>query len=187
MAGRPLGTTGPRPERTAVVTWKPIHDQVVMLYLAGYGNIEIGTALGLTPEHVGQLILDPRARALIQKGRNSIVNGVMQEIDTKLVGLARKSLDNLERTVNAVIPVRHPAKRHQDKVGVDLLKMIGYGSESGSARGQDSGSQMSPEAIDRLSRALERSEKVRQIIVQQPEDGKEIEEAVVIESKVANG
>lgn len=171
--GRPIGTTGERPEKQAVVTWKPIHEQVVMLHLAGYINTEIAEITGYTPTRVAALLLDPRARELIEEGRKAVVEKLLDNIDGRLVQLATRSLDNLEKTVNADIAVKHRAKVHQDKVGMKLLEMIGYGGSNNrqgvSGGGDPTGNALPVEVAERLTRALERSERVQQIDIKQKE------------------
>lgn len=177
--GRPIGSTGPRKSREVVQVLKPKHDRFIMLHIAGYSNIEISTITGDTPEYVGQVLLDPKSQDLIQEARTRVRGNLMDSIEDKLVVLAHKSVDNLAKTVNAEIPVRHPMKRHQDKVGLDLLTKLGYGLKSNDEIRRNT---ISQESIDRLAKALEGADRVGGIEITSGQ-GIEIQEAIVVNTK----
>lgn len=142
---------------------KPSHEQIILLHLSGLKNVDIATALGISDQTVSNILGDEKAMELIAVGKENIKKNLLAGIDDKLVLLAHKSLSNLEKTVNADIPVKHRAKIHQDRVGVDLLKMLGYGE--GPKEDSDKKT-ITPELANRLTTALERAEKVREIVIE---------------------
>lgn len=160
--GRPKGATGPAKAKERVQKFTPRRDQVVLLHLSGMSHGDIAKLTRYTPQRVYELLTDPIAVKLIEEGRAKIISGMLQNIDGRLVQLANRSLDNIQKTVDAKISALHPAKRHQDKLGIDLLRMIGYGE---SRANTDQGGSLTNEMADRLSRALERSDRVQGIDV----------------------
>jgi hypothetical protein len=177
--GRPIGSTGPREPEEAVQVFKPHHEVMVLLHVAGKKNYEIAEIVGCDKQTVSNILGDPKAIALIAEARGQLKAGFLSNIGMRVMVLANRSLDNLEKTVNANIPVRHPSKRHQDKVGLELLKMIGYGETTGG----DAASNISRAVAERLTIALEKANQVREIVVSE-----HIQEAVIVsEKKVANG
>lgn len=161
--GRPLGSTGVPEVREVVQEWKPIHDQVVMLHLARYSHKEIAEVVGFTPEYVGQLLRTPQATQLIEDARQRFKESMVVDIETEMLELAKKSLKNLRKTIEKDIPVHHPAKRHQDNIGIKMLQSLGYGTGSGPAKA-DKGT-ASEETLQRLTRALEKSNEGRGIVI----------------------
>lgn len=139
-----------------------MHEQIILLHLANLKNNDIAEALGCSEQTVSNILGDEKAMELIAAGVENIRRNLTTKIDNKLLMLASKSIDNLEKTVNADIPVRHRAKIHQDKIGVDLLKMLGYGEQ----QKEETKNNITPELANRLTNALERAEKVREIVVE---------------------
>lgn len=160
---------GPRVPKEMVQTLKPKHENIILLHLAGLKNVEIAATLGITAQTVSNILGDEKAVELIEAGRDNIRKNLTTAMEDKLLVLANKSLDNLQKTVEADISVKHRAKVHQDRVGVDLLKLMGYGEKKND---NAVANPITNEIANRLASALERAETVREI---------EIEEAEVIE------
>lgn len=165
--GRSKGSTGPsRGHLAPIQNWKVRHDKIVLLHLAGLSNKEIAAALDLTEQRVSQVLQDPLAKQIIAAGRDAIRKKLLSDVEDRIVHLAHRSLENIEETVNAEISPLHPMKRHQDKLGLELLSMIGYHRAPAPT---PAGPSVPAEVFERLTRALERSERVREEIVLEAE------------------
>lgn len=156
------GSKKPGARTHQVQTFKPKHDQIVMLHLAGYDNREIKEMTGICETTVSSILNHPQALALIEAGRQRMRENLLQSIDDRLLGLASRSVENLEKTLNSVPKLGTTQKRHQDRVSLDVLGMIGYGKPKAN---ENSGRALSDAMAEKLSNALEKAQKVQEIQV----------------------
>lgn len=154
----------------AVAKWKPVHDTVLALHMAGYAHKSIAAIVGLSPSHVTDLINDPRAQKAVQKIRKRLFENQLRNLEGKLTMLGDAAVGNLRKTVNADIAPKSKAKKHQDRVSMDVLDMIGVGQDG---RGDD-GMKLTKEASERLADAMEKADEAEQtheIEMEPSEDG----------------
>lgn len=159
MSGQALS-----PEKELVVeNWKPAHDRVLLLYIAGYQIKDVAEVTGYCREHVGELLKDPRAQKRIDRMRERMYDQLEDDISMKLEMLGAEAVDNIRRTLVADHKPGTKAKKHQDKMSFDLLDRIGHGKSNGSSEGGGTGSvELSEEDAGRLVEALEKSKKARE-------------------------
>lgn len=158
--------------------WKPKHDQVVSLHLAGYSNIRIGQIIDYTPEYVSAILCDPRALAAVMEFQRRIRDRSIEDIENYIVELAEKSIRNIAVTVEHEFDPGSKGKEHQDAVGFKLLACLGYdGQRRGEQRVQPI--QMSREMEERLVNAMEKTREVDMLIAE-AEEVEVLEDAATI-------
>lgn len=163
-------------EDLALQNWKPIHDKIVALALAGYSNNSIAAIVGYSHVRVCQILKDPRAEAAIKALQSRMFDKFHERIEGKLLMLGERAVENIGVTINAEIAPATKAKRHQDNVSFKLLDTLGYGSKQDLNRGNDGGIQLTPEASDRIATAIEKANEAQRII-EQAEEVEIVEEA----------
>jgi hypothetical protein len=146
--------------------WSFSHEEIVYLHLLKRSNLEIAEMTGYTPARISQILLDPQAKALIESAKQGFREKMFNEIGDRIAMLANLSLDNIEATVNAPFVPGTRAKEHQDKLGLELLSIIGYGKKSGTGANvtpnkSEDEPRFTKEGEDRLIRAIERSDEAR--------------------------
>lgn len=146
-----------------IQNWKPRHDIVVALHCSGDTNIEIAEKTGYTEVRVSQILNDPQARERIRRFQKRIEQKMHEDIGGSVLKLAQKSLRNISKTVDADIPVSAvSAKKHQDKVGLELLGIVGYTKNSEGKRG-DARPALDRDIQERLVSAVEKSEEAKRL------------------------
>ncbi len=145
-----------------IVQWKPIHDQIVALHIAGYGCDAIGTIVGRSKGNVAAVLKDPRAKKATAIARKHTYGSIMNAVGDRMVALGEKAVDNIADTINAElhdedgkVAVGSKAKTHQDNVSFALLERIGFGrnqKEEG-----DNGLKLSPETEKKLVEGIEKA------------------------------
>lgn len=138
--------------------WKPRHNQVLSLHLAGYKNTEIAAILDYSEEHISRVLNDPRARAAIAEIQHRQFKNVRMRLEQKLAKLGEEAVENLAETITANIKAGTPAKKHQDKMSWELYDRI-FGAEDDQ---EPDGPTFSPETEQRLAEALEESQMIRE-------------------------
>ena len=142
--------------------WKPIHDQMIALHIAGYNIDAIAKALNRARNTVAGVIHDPRAQKAIEFSRKRTFSTIMTAVDDQMVVLGVKAIDNIAETINT--PVRDSegapaigtrAKIHQDNISFELLTRIGFGK--GNQPEEAGGLRLSPETEKKLVAGIERA------------------------------
>lgn len=183
--GRPMGMSNGEGKTPSLADPKPIHDYMLLLHMAGRTNVEIGEILGVTETRVSQVLRSDWAKKRIEHLRENVQANLMGSIDAQLVELAHRSIENIRKTVEAPISYLHPMKKHQDKLGMELLQGVGFLK---SADRDDSGRlSFGEDAAARLSRAIERANFIRAKREVEPEV--EEQETVLVdeEREIASG
>lgn len=147
--------------------WKPVHDKIVGLHLAGWRNVDIAEALDITPITVTRVLADPKGRAIIEGTQKKMREKMRHNIEDALLELSETSVRNIAKTVNEDIPVMSKQKVHQDNVGFRLLAILGYdkkGSGQAPAGGGGSAPLLSEDQGERLLRALSRADEVKEAV-----------------------
>ena len=80
--------------------WKPIHDQMIALHIAGYNIDAIAKPLNRARNTVAGVIHDPRAQTAIEFSRTRTFSTIMTAVDDRMVVLGVKALDNLAETIH---------------------------------------------------------------------------------------
>ena len=145
-----------------IVQWKPYHDQVIALHLAGYSIDAIAAALKRSRNGVANVINDPRAQKVIEVARKRTYGNIMEAVGDRMAVLGPKALDNIADTIN--IPVEDAegkvaigtkAKIHQDNVSFELLNRLGFGK--GQEKTEAGVLKLSPETEKKLVEGVERA------------------------------
>lgn len=164
------------PDRELTVeNWKPKHDRVLQLHLAGYQITTIADITGYSREWVSDLINDPRAQQRIEKMRERLYDQLEEDLAIKMKFLGPKAVENIRETLEGDHDPGSKAKKHQDKMSFELLDRIGHGkSSSDDERKGGGGVVLSGEDSERLVEAIEKSNKAREeheVTMEQDEDG----------------
>lgn len=147
----------------AIQNWKPLHDQVVQLHIAGVQNQVIAEIFGLTQERISQILHDPIGRQLIRLGQQRLRETIGRSIEDRLLILADRSIDNLRLTVEQDgVDVTSSFKRHQDSVGFKILEMAGYGKKDEHDRKGDA--TPTKEQMGKMLDLLDRREQARELV-----------------------
>lgn len=151
-------------EIAPIIQWKPIHDQMIALYIAGYSFDAIAKALNRARTTVANVIHDPRAQKAIEFAQKRTFSTIMTAVDDHMVTLGPKAVKNVAETINADIvdsegrpAIGTKAKIHQDNVSFELLNRIGY--SRGGQKEDAGGIRFSPETEKKLIEGIERATK----------------------------
>ena len=159
-----------------VKRWKPRHEIICIMHVAGRPNSEISPQVGIEPERVSYIINSKRGQARVEALRKQILGGVAKTIEDQLSILGPTAVSNIARTIEAEIPASAGrAKAHQDKVSFELLSRIGYGRKDQVGGAGEGGIRLDRDIQERLAGALEKSSEATRIY------DLEIQDAVVIE------
>lgn len=175
--GRPKGMENGEGKTPSLADPKPIHDYMLLLHMAGRTNVEVAETLGVTPTRVSQVLRSDWAKKRIEHLQQNVQQNLMGSIDAQLTSLAHRSLENIRKTVEAPISVLHPMKKHQDKIGMELLQGVGF--LRGADRDDNGKLTFGEDAAARLSKAIERANNIRA----KRENEVEVQEAVVVKEE----
>lgn len=142
--------------------WNVRYDQVLALRLAGHDIETIAQLTSYSPGHVRRILDDPRARQAFKLMRQRMMGTVLKEISEQLVSLAPQAVENLRKTIEADIPALAKGKKHQDDVSFELLSRVGFGKKDSNGD-EDKANKIPKELADKLVRAIEQSDKAREI------------------------
>ena len=143
--------------------WKPAHDQVISLYMAGYSNEAISAHTEFSVGHVRRILHDPRAQRALVAARERMLGKFMSRISDQMVVLGVEAIQNIAETITEKVEVGTHAKKHQDAVSFELLGRIGYGrKDNGEGKGSG-GINLTPEGEARFLAAVEKSDHAREI------------------------
>jgi hypothetical protein len=146
-----------------IAEWRPIHDQIVALHLAGYGPKQIAEITGRSRGSIREILDDPRAQKVMETVRKHAFGRLAGVIEDRMVGLGVKAIENIADTIDCdlrdaegKIPVGSKSKKHQDAVSFELLKRIGYGGSNGDEE-KERRPLMSKDTERRLVEGIERA------------------------------
>jgi hypothetical protein len=166
--GRPKGVKNGQGNHALapIQDWTPAHESVVQLHLANYDNSEIATTLGYTVGRVSQILQDPRAKIAKHKILQLMQSKMEESITSRLVQLADHSVTRLTETIITPCDVGSRAKMHQDNIALNLVK--GFLPQINIENpGKSSASSMDSKLAERLITALEKSNEVSKLDVQE--------------------
>jgi len=159
--------------------WKPRHEMICLMHVAGRANNEIAPLAGVNQERVSYVINSKRGQARVEALRKQIIGGAAKTIEEKLTVLGPTAVSNIARTIEAEIPASAGrAKAHQDKVSFELLSRIGYGRKDQVGGTGEGSIRLDRDIQERLAGALEQSAEATRIY------DLEIQDAIVIEESV---
>lgn len=159
-----------------VKRWKPRHELICLMHVAGRANNEIAPSVGVNQERVSYIINSKRGQARIEALRKQIIGGAAKSIEDQLTILGPRAVSNIARTIEAEIPASAGrAKAHQDKVSFELLSRIGYGRKDQAGSQGEGGIRLDRDIQERLAGALEKSSEATRIY------DMEIQDAVIVE------
>lgn len=159
-----------------VLRWKPRHEMICLMHVAGKANNEIAPVAGVNQERVSYIINSKRGQARVEVLRKQILGGAAKTIEDRLTILGPTAVSNIARTIEAEIPTSAGrAKAHQDKVSFELLSRIGYGRKEQTGTG-DSSIRLDRDIQERLAGALEQSAEATRIYDLETQDAIIVEE-----------
>lgn len=146
-----------------VQTWKPIHEQVVIMYVSGCSYAEISEATGFSETWIGTILKSEIGRERREELARRVSERIVESVEDRMVNLARKAMHNIEATINADVPLAAlKVKKHQDSVSIKLLESIGAFGKNGSLGGTGSRQPlMSKAGEERLLEAMKEADKAR--------------------------
>jgi len=145
-----------------IKNWKPRHENIVMLHIGGWSNEAIAEYVKITPQRVYQVLQTHQAKALIATHLERVREQFGTEISDKLLNLAKLSVDRIEETLDQAFIPGTDAKKHQDRVSLDLLK--GKGFLNGADPDEVDRTQKVPASLlDRFTSALEKANEARML------------------------
>ncbi len=147
-----------------LVQWRPIHDQIIALHIAGYGPDAIVETLGKCRSTVIKTIKDPRGQKIFEIARKRTFSKVMENVEDRMAVLGVQAVDNIALTINEQVidsegkpAIGTKAKIHQDNISFELLSRIGFGRSQTQAEGGSV--KFSPEAEKKLIDGIEKARK----------------------------
>lgn len=149
---------------TPRMQWKPVHDQMIALFIAGYKVDVIAKALNRSRNTVTRVLRDPRAQKAIEVLRKRQFESIHQKVGDRLVALSEQAVSNIAETIETPVRTKEgvpaigsKAKIHQDNVSFELLARVGFGKQQ---KSEDSrGLRLSPETEKKLVDGIERARK----------------------------
>jgi len=161
-----------------VKRWKPRHELICLMHVAGRANNEIAPSVGVQQERVSYIINSKRGQARIEALRKEIIGGAAKNIEEKLTILGPTAVANIARTIEAEIPANAGrAKAHQDKVSFELLSRIGYGRKDQAGGEGQGGIRLDRDIQKRVAEALEQSAEATRIYDLDMQDAVLVEES----------
>ncbi len=147
-----------------LVQWRPIHDQIITLHIAGYGPDAIVETLGKCRSTVIKTIKDPRGQRIFEIARKRAFSKVMENVEDRMAVLGVRAVDNIAQTINEQVidsegkpAIGTKAKIHQDNISFELLSRIGFGRSQTQAEGGVL--KFSPETEKKLVDGLKKARK----------------------------
>ncbi|MEE8114711.1 MAG: hypothetical protein V3T23_10190 [Nitrososphaerales archaeon] len=104
--------------------WTVQHERVIHLHIVQKSASEIAEDTGLTITRVSQIIVDPKGQEIIAGFIAKMREATLINLDDGLITLAVKGMERIAETMNAEFPLGGDAKKHQDRLGLDLIKLI---------------------------------------------------------------
>jgi predicted transcriptional regulator len=152
--------------------WKPVHDQIIGLYLSGWEQKAIAEYLDMTQATVSRVISDPKGQAIIEGTQKKLREKMRHNIEDAILELSEKSVRNIAKTVNEDVPVMSKQKVHQDNVGFRLLAILGYDKASSAGAQASSSNQplLSEEQGERLITAIQKADEAKEVHAIEGED-----------------
>ena len=127
--GRPLGVKNGEGKNplAPIAKWEPWMDLVVGLKLMQWSNGDIAKRVKKTSSRVSQILNDPIAKAAIRETAERIRAKMQEDVDDVLLDLCVPASERIRETIEAedFLP-GSDAKKHQDRLSMDLLKGVGF-------------------------------------------------------------
>ena len=186
--GRPRGVkNGEGKALEPIKNWKTKYEQIVALsMIPGWTNVRIAERFGMTPVRVSQILNDPHAKAIVRATNLKLREKIAEDIHGKLLELSKTSVDRISETLEHTdFVLGSDAKKHQDNLGLQLLKGVGFLPGARDAEDENKGPTGLPVALaERLTAALERSNEAERLNAQPIVEAKVVKEGVW---KIADG
>lgn len=147
---------------------KPVHERMVLLRFMGKGNDEIQKILAqsgieYTTQQICNVLNDPQSAEILAELKLRLRNNLLGEVESDLIEAARLGAKRIRETMEIEVPNRTNSVafvRHQDNLGAKLLERLGYFGDEEEAEGKSRGVAVPVETSERLTRALELSDRV---------------------------
>lgn len=152
------------------------NDQIVLRVLATGSLKDVAKEFELTAQQISVICNDPRGEEILRAARERVREKLLEGIEDQLDVAAKASLAVIKKTLDADIHPFHKAKPNQDRVALKVLG--GRGFLRGDPQGDGAGYQISEDQFSRLVKAMQASDKVREI------DPFKKEEEIIVEAEV---
>lgn len=181
--GRPRLDEEYERESGRVVTikkWTYKHEVITRLVLAGMKQTVVAKKFGISPIRVNQIMATQQARAIEEEMKGRMREYIKENIQDKIVLGMEMAIDRVNETLSFdEFPLGSDAKKHQDNLGLGLLK-------AGGALEKDEGEkvreQLPSSLAQKLLGALNASNEADRIREEKKEI--KIDDADIVERKV---
>jgi len=156
----------PKTTLAPIVRWTVKHEQIVAMHIGGMDNEEIASNIVIKSKNpsvvrVSQILSDPKARRIINEAMMKVRAQMMESLDDGVAALSITAMKRIAETINFPdFVLGSDAKKHQDRLSLDLVKLV-YGN-------RDSGLEDAPPLDAAMSKriveALEASAAVDELI-----------------------
>ena len=114
-----------------VKNWKPEYTVMVYMKLANAKLQDIADKTGYSKGMISRILNSKPGKAKLAEIMGRVELALQKDLESSLVNLAEKALENIRVTIEAPIPITAlKAKIHQDNISMKLLDMV-RGSNDG--------------------------------------------------------
>jgi hypothetical protein len=159
---------------TSLTQWTTLHDQAVTLHLVGWKPDQIAETLDQSVGWVVEVVKSDRAMALSKQLQKRVRTRLLESLEDQMVGLGELAVMNLKETMQSHVEVGTPEKRHQDKMSLEILKLLKSSDALNELMNRASGG-FSKELEKRLATALELSNQIDQMMSDKHEVFRELQ------------
>ncbi len=148
-----------------IKSWKPIYDQMVLMYVAGGTYEKIAEEVEYSVTRVSVVLKSELGIARIREIMTRLNDRVIASVGDRFIRLTQQAANNLEVTINADIPIQAlKAKIHQDNVSFKLLELVGFGKH-GDNKPRTEQPLLSKDGEDKLIKAIARADEAKLVAV----------------------
>ncbi len=137
--------------------WSVAHEQIVHLHIGRWTNEALAKHFGLSIVRISQILADPKARAIVDDMVGRLRAKMEENFEDGLLVLATSGMRRIADTINYTeFVLGSPAKMHQDRLSLDLIKLV----KGDSGKLEENAPPLNEALSTRLIEALEESNKV---------------------------
>jgi hypothetical protein len=135
--------------------WTVQHERVIHLHIVQKSNSEIAEETGLTKTRVSQIIVDPKGQEIVAGFIGKMREMTLINLDDGLITLAQTGMEKIAETINAEFLLGSESKKHQDRLAMDLIKLVKGESANQVEQERPLDAGMSKRLIEALESSLE--------------------------------
>lgn len=113
-----------------IARWTVEHERIVALHIGNWSNEKIARHIKKSSVRVSQVLSDPQALRIINEAILGIRDRAMENLRTGIAELAITGLKRMKETIDFPdFVLGSDAKKHQDRLALDLAKLVYSGRE----------------------------------------------------------